>query len=104
MALSVLVINDRYAATPKYNKKKIRMNDPIKAEIINVRIFSLIIPQTKDKGVVGIIGIERRNMRIKISFHDPVKRLPILSTSRCEMFNHFPNRPVTRFSVLSAKK
>lgn len=80
IALSVLVINDRYAATPRYNKIKMRMNDPIKAETTNVRIFSLIIPQTRDKGVVGIIGIARRNVRIKISFHDPVKRLPILST------------------------
>ena len=104
MALSVLVINDRYAATPKYNKIKMRMNDPIKAETINVRMFSLIIPQTRDTGVVGMIGITRRNIRIKISFHDPVKRLPMFSTSRCEMLNHFPNRPMMRSSVLSAKK
>lgn len=80
------------------------MNDPIKVEIINVLILSLIIPQTRDIGVVGIIGTARRKIRTIISFHDPVKCRPMFSTSLCEILNHFPNRLMKKSSVLSAKK
>ena len=80
------------------------MNDPIKVDTRYVRMLSLIIPQTRDIGVVGIIGMARRNMRTTISFHDPVKRLPIFSMSFPDILNSFPNRPMIKSSVLSAKK